>query len=147
MEGSGSVSIHLQEKVTKASQMIGWILRTFRARDRFTILTLYKSLVLPHLEYCSIICTGGIDWKNLVLVLLSGLVQKNDGRWRCLTKGAYVVIWARFQISPFELPSFLICLSRQSSVFSPIEKPSLRLGKRPEYDFCLSKCTSTFFEK
>ena len=55
MEGSGSVSIHLQEKVTKASQMIGWILRTFRARDRFTILTLYKSLVLPHLEYCSII--------------------------------------------------------------------------------------------
>ena len=30
-----------------------WILRTFACRERDVMLTLWKSLVLPHLEYCS----------------------------------------------------------------------------------------------
>ena len=30
-----------------------WIYRTFKSRDRTVMLTLWKSLVLPHLDYCS----------------------------------------------------------------------------------------------
>ena len=48
-------SSQIQKAVTKAKQKSGWILRTFRCRDRDAIMTLYKSLVLPHLEYCSVL--------------------------------------------------------------------------------------------
>ena len=41
--------------VSKAKQKAGWILRTFKSRSEITIMTLYKSLVLPHLEYCSVL--------------------------------------------------------------------------------------------
>ncbi len=42
------------EKVAKnCSQLVGWILRTFSARDKLTMLTLFKSIVLPRLEYGS----------------------------------------------------------------------------------------------
>ena len=76
LENSGSVSIHLQEKVTKAFQMVGWTLRTFRARDSNTVLTLYKSLIMPHLEYCSII------WAPTTSRDMSKLEQVQ----RCVTK-------------------------------------------------------------
>ena len=39
----------------KASQKMGWALRTFESRDKTTLLTLFKSQVLPHLEYNSIL--------------------------------------------------------------------------------------------
>ena len=38
--------------VKKARSQVGWILRTFRTRKRSPMLTLYKSLVLPLVEYC-----------------------------------------------------------------------------------------------
>ena len=34
-------------------QLSGWILRTFTSRDRMTMLTLWRSLVLPRPDYCS----------------------------------------------------------------------------------------------
>ena len=39
---------HITNTVNKCSQSSGWILRTFK-----TLITLYKSLVLPRLDYCS----------------------------------------------------------------------------------------------
>ena len=41
--------------VEKAKNLISWILRTFKARDYVTMITLYKSLVIPILEYCSVL--------------------------------------------------------------------------------------------
>jgi hypothetical protein len=38
--------------ITKASRMAGWVLRTFKTRERQVMLTLYKQLVLSQLEYC-----------------------------------------------------------------------------------------------
>lgn len=43
---------HIQNVVQKARSQSGWILRTFRTRKRCPMLTLYKSLVIPLLEYC-----------------------------------------------------------------------------------------------
>ena len=37
---------------TKGRQRIGWILRVFKTRERTPMLVLYRSLVLPILEYC-----------------------------------------------------------------------------------------------
>ena len=44
---------HIQDKVTKASQFSGWILRTFKSRDKELLMTLFNSLVRSRLEYCS----------------------------------------------------------------------------------------------
>ena len=48
-----SFTCHVDATCTNAKQMIGWTLRTFKTRDRTTMLTLWKSLILPKIEYCS----------------------------------------------------------------------------------------------
>ena len=48
-----SFSLQVEKAVSSASQMVGWGLRTFRGRNSFLLLTVFKSLVQPHLDYCS----------------------------------------------------------------------------------------------
>ncbi len=38
--------------VAKARKNMGWILRTFRTREETALVTLYKTLILPRVEYC-----------------------------------------------------------------------------------------------
>ena len=45
-------SHHIQNVTAKSQQISGYILRTFKSRDPEIMLTLYKSLVQPHLDYC-----------------------------------------------------------------------------------------------
>ncbi len=47
-----SWSLHISHIVKKATQAASWALSVFRYRDHHTMLTLYKSLVRSHLEYC-----------------------------------------------------------------------------------------------
>ena len=44
---------HIHERCELAKDKISWVLRTFRSRDRLPMLTLWKSLILSHVEYCS----------------------------------------------------------------------------------------------
>ena len=44
---------HINKVIESAKRMSAWILRTFKTRDRTPMLTLYKSLVRPLLEYSS----------------------------------------------------------------------------------------------
>ena len=46
-------NLQIEKVVTTASQMVGWGLRTFRSRNSYLLLTMFKSLVQPHLDYCS----------------------------------------------------------------------------------------------
>ena len=46
-------SKQILEVIKKVKIMTGWILRTFKSRDKNCMLTLWKSLVLPKMEYCS----------------------------------------------------------------------------------------------
>ena len=39
--------------IKKGTQIAGWALRVVRGRDKFLLLTLFKAMVLPHLECCS----------------------------------------------------------------------------------------------
>ena len=51
----GDFSDHILIKTSKAKQMSGYILRTFMIRNPEPLMMLFKSLVLPHLEYCVIV--------------------------------------------------------------------------------------------
>jgi len=46
-------SAHCTQNYTKANRMLGIIARTFSTRDQHILQSLYKSIVRPHLEYCS----------------------------------------------------------------------------------------------
>ena len=45
--------VHINGVIKRATQLVGWILRTFKSRDEVVMLTLWRSLVIPHLDYCS----------------------------------------------------------------------------------------------
>ena len=48
-----SFSLQIEKVVSTSSQMVGWGMRTFRGRGSYLLLTMFKSLVQPHLDYCS----------------------------------------------------------------------------------------------
>ena len=44
---------HIKERCIMVKSKIAWVLRTFRSRERIPMLTLWKSLIMCHLDYCS----------------------------------------------------------------------------------------------
>ena len=53
MSSDLTFTLQVDKAVATASQVVGWGLRTFRTRSRRLVLQLLKSLVQPHLDYCS----------------------------------------------------------------------------------------------
>ena len=51
MSGDCSFNEHINLRTKQYRQFTGWILRTFKSRDKCTMLTLFKSLVPLRLEY------------------------------------------------------------------------------------------------
>ena len=49
----GSFKQHISEAIKKAKGMASWVPRTFAFREPEVMLTLWKSLVQPRLDYCS----------------------------------------------------------------------------------------------
>ena len=47
-----SFNLQIEKAVTTASQLVGWALRSFRCRGSYILLTILKTLVQPHLDYC-----------------------------------------------------------------------------------------------
>ena len=41
--------------IVKANRKAGWVLRTFRTRDPEFVTRTWCSLILPHLDYCSLL--------------------------------------------------------------------------------------------
>ena len=52
MTSDGSWSEHIHGLVTKAISFAAWTLSVFASRDKMVMLTLFKSMVRSHLEYC-----------------------------------------------------------------------------------------------
>ena len=46
-------SIHIENVVASTTKLVGWVMRTFRRRSRFLMLTLWKSIIQSKLDYCS----------------------------------------------------------------------------------------------
>ena len=53
LSSSLTYDVHIQNQVRKAKGISGWIYRTFKTREIDLMLTLWKSLVIPQLDYCS----------------------------------------------------------------------------------------------
>ena len=53
MSSDCSFEKHILSVSSRCSRLAGWILRTFASRDKITMLTLFKSLVLSRLDYGS----------------------------------------------------------------------------------------------
>ena len=76
--------------IEKAKNLISWILRSFISRDVTTMITLYKSLVIPVLEYCSVLwnptAVGQIrqieEIQKSYVRSINGMRDKNY--WDCL---------------------------------------------------------------
>lgn len=64
---------HIHKVIKKGKQMAGWILRTFKGRTLPVMKTLLKQLVVPCVEYCSILW----DPQNQALINRLESVQKN----------------------------------------------------------------------
>jgi hypothetical protein len=81
-----SFTLQIEKVVNSASQMIGWGLRTFRGRSSYLLLTLFKSLVQPHLDYCSQLWSPTSQFSiNKIEQVQKSLVSKiTDNRLRGL---------------------------------------------------------------
>ena len=55
MSNDLSFSAQVNEVVTAARSQVAWILRTFPSRNTELMMTLFRALVLPRLEYCSLL--------------------------------------------------------------------------------------------
>ena len=53
MSADGTFSNHINNICQSARNMCSWILRTFQSRSSELMLTLWKALVIPILDYCS----------------------------------------------------------------------------------------------
>ena len=48
-------SIHIENTVAAGTKLAGWALRSFRRRSKQLMLTIWKSMVQPKLDYCSVL--------------------------------------------------------------------------------------------
>ena len=58
---------HIETIATKCRSLSGWILRTFATREAAPMLTLFNSLLLPRIDYCSQLWSPHLvgDWNKL----------------------------------------------------------------------------------
>ena len=53
MSDDASFKDHIDKVMKKVRQKTGWVLRTFYSRKTMLMKTLFKTLILPHVDYCS----------------------------------------------------------------------------------------------
>ena len=64
---------HIRVVVNKGKHMAGWILLTFKSRERVVLITMLKQLIYPTIEYCCILWMP----KSKAMITLLENVQKN----------------------------------------------------------------------
>ena len=46
-------SMHIENTISSATQLVGWALRTFRRRSKHVMMTIWKTLIQSKMDYCS----------------------------------------------------------------------------------------------
>ena len=82
LQTDGKYDLHIHEKVSKASQVYGWVMRVFKTRERYPMLILYKALILPHLDYCSLIWSPSSALMTQKLERVQRLFTRNVSGFR-----------------------------------------------------------------
>jgi hypothetical protein len=55
MDNNLKFSVHVEQAVAKANQMLGLIKRSFEYMDKYVLKQLYTAIVRPHLEYGNVV--------------------------------------------------------------------------------------------
>ena len=48
-------SVHIENTVAAGNKLAGWALRSFERRSKSLMLTIWKTMVQPKLDYCSVL--------------------------------------------------------------------------------------------
>ena len=84
MSGDCSFNEHISMRTKQCRQVTGWILHTFKARDKCAMLTPFKSLVLSRLEYgCQLWSPSSINQINAIENIEIKFTKIN--RWHAFT--------------------------------------------------------------
>ena len=77
MSGDCTFNYHISSLSKKCANLTGWILTTFYTRDIITMLTLFKSIVLPRLDY------GSQLWSPFLIKHITQLekIQQRSFTW------------------------------------------------------------------
>ena len=70
----------IKSSISKANKMICWITRNVILRDRKTMLSIYKALIRPHIEYCVQLWNPVAEFGNWSLILALEGVQRRFTR-------------------------------------------------------------------
>ncbi|NQZ52218.1 MAG: reverse transcriptase family protein [Moritella sp.] len=70
----------IKESISKANRMIGWITRNLLCREKSVMLTVYKSLIRPHLEYCVQVWSPIAEHGNWGIILEIESIQRKFTR-------------------------------------------------------------------
>ena len=64
--------------------MIGWVLRSFRSRESYILLSVFKSLVQPHLDYCCQLWSPSLQHQvNRIENVQKSLISRMNDRGLC----------------------------------------------------------------
>ena len=92
MSNTANFDHHINVTIESARQLSGWILRNFKCREPKVMITLWKSLVVPKLEYClqfwSPLKTGEIQRLEIVQWTYPSKIKDlhYPDYWECLKK-------------------------------------------------------------
>ena len=70
----------IESCISKANQMLCWIARNLISREKTLMLRIYKTLIMPHLEYCVQLSNPAAEHGNWSLILRIESVQRRFTR-------------------------------------------------------------------
>ena len=105
MSSDCSFEFHIANLNKRTTQLTGWILRTFTSRDKLTMLTLFKALVMSRLDYGSQLWSftryisgmQGLSYPERLSVLMLYSLQRRRER--------YIIIYV-WKILECQVPNF-----------------------------------------
>ena len=138
------VSQQCKQAYSKANQMLGALSRTIRSKDKRILLNLYKSVVRPHLEYCTSSWSPHyVKEKELLekvqhrftrmfsdLRKLPYLQRLRELKLWTLEKGEFVLTLLKFTKSLMDYQQFHSILFFEFSTNTTTKGHSLKLAKR-----------------
>ena len=91
MSSNGTFRQHVSSVISTSNQLCGWVLRTFRTRQKLPMLMLWKSLIRSKLEYCCQL------WCPTQTGDIQGLEQVQRSFIRKITGVQHLSYWQQLQ--------------------------------------------------
>ena len=91
MSNNATFRTHINAIANSSRSKLGWILRTFQTRDLLPMLTLWKSLVIPTLDYCSQLWS---PWMKQDIQLIEGVQRTFTSK---ISSIAHLNYWERLK--------------------------------------------------